>query len=185
MNGHDDRTPQTLGDAELRLALRGLRRDAEPGNDLWPGIAARIAVVPQQPARSASLPGRQRGWWPLATAASLMLAVGLAWQTQPDPADAQGSQGEPIAATASAARKQAPLVQREAETLTVQYQAALRELDVQSVPAGWQPGLEALDRSAAEIRGALQRNPDSRLLLERLRDTYTRRLALSRRALYA
>jgi len=76
------------------------------------------------------------------------------------------------------------LVQREAEILTVQYRAALRELDPRAVPAGWQPGLEALDRSAADIRRALQRDPDSRLLLERLRDTYTRRLALSRRALY-
>ena len=70
-------------------------------------------------------------------------------------------------------------------TLTVQYQAALRELDVQPAPANWQPGLEALDRSAAEIRSALQQNPDSRVLLERLRETSTRRLALSRRALYA
>ena len=94
------------------------------------------------------------------------------------------SSGAPIATTAAATKKQAPLVQREAETLTVQYQAALREIDAQAVPAGWQPGLDALDRSAAEIRGALRRDPNSRLLLERLRDTYTRRLALSRRALY-
>ena len=68
---------------------------------------------------------------------------------------------------------------------TVQYQAALRELQPQAAHAGWQPGLEALDRSAAEIREALRRDPGSRLLLQRLRDTYTRRLALSRRALYA
>ena len=67
----------------------------------------------------------------------------------------------------------------------MQYQAALRELEFQPAPANWQPGLDALDRSAAEIRSALQQNPDSRLLLERLRETYTRRLALSRRALYA
>jgi hypothetical protein len=100
-----------------------------------------------------------------------------------DPSPAMS--GAPLATTAVAAGKRAPLVQREAEILTVQYQAALREMDPQSVPAGWQPGLEALDRSAAEIREALQRNPDSRLLLQRLRDTYTRRLALSRRALYA
>ena len=79
----------------------------------------------------------------------------------------------------------APLLQREADTLTVQYQAALRELQPQAAHAGWQPGLEALDRSAAEIREALRRDPGSRLLLQRLRDTYTRRLALSRRALYA
>ena len=69
--------------------------------------------------------------------------------------------------------------------MTVQYRAALREIDPASIPVGWQAGLDALDRSAAEIRGALQRDPTSRLLLERLRDTYTRRLALSRRALYA
>ena len=75
-------------------------------------------------------------------------------------------------------------MQREAETLTVQYQAALRELQPQAIPAGWQPGLDALDRSAEEILLALERNPESRLLLERLRATYSRRLALSRRALY-
>ena len=46
------------------------------------------------------------------------------------------------------------------------------------MPAGWQPGIEALDRSADEIRTALQRDPNSRLLLERLRSTYSRRLAL-------
>ena len=174
-----DNIPHSIGEAELRMALRGLRREAEPGHDLWPGIAARIAALPQQaqPVRRAA---RIPRWWPLATAASLMLAVGVSWKLQPD---APTASGVPIATT-TAARKRAPLVQREAETLTVQYQAALRELDVHALPAGWQPGLDVLDRSAAEIREALQRDPNSRLLLQRLRDTYTRRLALSRRALY-
>ena len=173
----------SIGEAELRMALRGLRRDAEPGHDLWPGIAVRIAALPQpaQPVRPAP---RQRWMWPLATAASLVLAVGVSGKMQPvDPSPALS--GTAIATTAAAARKQVPLMQREAETMTVQYQAALRELDMQAIPAGWQPGVEALDRSASEIRAALQRDPDSRLLLERLRNTYSRRLALSRRALYA
>ena len=172
-------TQHPIGEAELRLALRGLRRDVEPGDDLWPGIAARIAALPGQKAPRA----RPRWPWALATAASLMLAVGVSWKMQPA-GTSPAISGAPIATAAGAASKQAPLVQREAQTLTVQYQAALRELEVQAVPAGWQPGLEALDRSAAEIRSALQRDPDSRLLLQRLRDTYTRRLALSRRALY-
>ena len=171
--------PYSIGEAELRMALRGLRRDADPGHDLWSGIAARIASLPQ-PARP---PSRQRWMWPLATAASLVLAVGVSWKTQPSDA-VPGLAGAPIATLPAAARKRAPLVQREAESMTVQYQAALRELDVQAMPAGWQPGVDALDRSAAEIRGALRRDPNSRLLLERLRDTYSRRLALSRRALY-
>ena len=182
MNEHIDETPRPVGEAELRMALRGLRRDAQPGSDLWPGIAARIAALPQQ-ANAAPPHSGPRWLWPLATAASLLLAVGVTWKMQPA-ASSPAMSGAPIATTTGAARKQAPLVQREAETLTLQYQAALREMDVHAVPAGWQPGLEALDRSAAEIRGALQRDPNSRLLLERLRDTYTRRLALSRRALY-
>ena len=177
-------TPNPIGEAELRMALRGLRRDAVPGIDLWPGIAARIAALPRE-AVPVLAPRRSQWLWPLATAASLLLAVGVSWKLQPaEPSPAMS--GTPIA-TASVidTRRQVPLAQREAETLTVQYRAALRELDAHPVPAGWEPGLEALDRSAAEIRGALQQDPNSRLLLQRLRDTYTRRLALSRRALYA
>lgn len=182
MNEHIDETPRDFGEAELRMALRGLRRDAEPGSDLWPGIAARIAALPQH--AQPMVPRSSPHWlWPMATAASLLLAVGVTWKMQPvDMSPAMS--GAPITTVGLGAKKKAPLVQREAETLTVQYRAALRELDAQSVPAGWQPGLDALDRSAAEIRGALQRDPNSRLLLQRLRDTYTRRLALSRRALY-
>ena len=175
MNEH-----QSIGEAELRLALRGLRRDMAPGADLWPGIASRIAGLPQQ-SQAGDPPSRRRWIWSLATAASLLLAVGVTWKTQPADVSLAAS-GTPIATGAAA--KKAPLVQREAETLTLQYQAALRELDMQSVSPGWQPGLDALDRSADEIRVALQRDPNSRLLLQRLRDTYTRRLALSRRALY-
>ena len=107
----------------------------------------------------------------------MLLSAGVAWQMRPA--------AVPVTAPAATTVAAASLVQREASTLTVQYQAALRELEFQPVPTNWQPGLEALDRSAAEIRSALQQNPDSRLLLERLRETYTRRLALSRRALYA
>ena len=171
--------PAPIGEAELRMALRGLRQDADPGHDLWPGIAERITALPRRQAQVA----RSRPRWPmsLATAAALLLAVGVSWKMQPPPSDVAGS-GTSIVATAG---RPAPLLQREADTLTVQYQAALRELQPQAAHAGWQPGLEALDRSAAEIREALRAQPDSRLLLERLRATYTRRLALARRALYA
>ena len=174
MNEHRPDQGQQGGEAELRMALRGLRQNLEPGHDLWPGIAARIRSVPQQ--QGSSTPETQkRGVWALATAASMLLAVGVAWQLQPSGVPA------PVAQRMTSAT----LVQREADSMTVQYRAALRELEPGAVPANWQPGLQALDRSAAEIRGALQHDPDSRLLLERLRDTYTRRLALARRALYA
>ena len=174
MNDRTNNPGHEGGDAALRLALRGLRQDRDPARDLWPGIEARIHALPQA---SAPVSPPRRWAWPLAMAASMLLSAGVAWQMRPAEA--------PVAAQVTDVRVAATLVQREASTLTVQYQAALRELDFQPAPANWQPGLEALDRSAAEIRSALQQNPDSRLLLERLRETYTRRLALSRRALYA
>ena len=75
-------TPNSIGEAELRMALRGLRQDADPGLDLWPGIAARIAALPRQ-ATPLRQPARQRWLWPLATAASLLVAVGVTWTLQP------------------------------------------------------------------------------------------------------
>ena len=172
MNGQ-----KRIGEAGLRMALRGLRQDIEPGRDLWPGIAARIEALPQQAAPAARARGR---WlWPVSMAASMLLAAGLAWQLRP-PAP------EPPVRQAQQATAGVPsLVQREADAMTAQYRSALREFEVGTVHASWQPGLETLDRSATEIRAALRVNPDSRLLLEQLRQTYSRRLALSRRALHA
>ncbi len=169
------------GDAGMRMALRGLRRDIEPEHDLWPGIAARLQVLPQQAGQA---PRTSRpGWlWPLAMAASLLLAVGAAWHVRPaKPAQAV----VPLMAHASTAGWGGTLVQREADNMTLHYESALREMELASLPAGWQPGFDALDRSAIEIRTALQHDPNSRLLIERLRATYTRRLVLARRALYA
>ena len=35
-----------IGTAALRLALVGLRQEEAPAHDLWPGIEARLTVVP-------------------------------------------------------------------------------------------------------------------------------------------
>ncbi|MEO6227527.1 MAG: hypothetical protein ABIO61_06685 [Thermomonas sp.] len=175
-----------IGEAALKMALRGLRQDVEPANDLWPGIAARL----QAPAQASGNPparvvrSTHRPWlWPLAVAASLIVAVGLAWQLNPS--------FKPTGLSANAvaqvphSKPSTNLVAREADSLTTHYEAALREMTPESVPASWKPGIEALDRSAVEIRIAMQHDPNSRLLLQQLRSTYTRRLALARRALYA
>ncbi|MGV8921828.1 MAG: hypothetical protein ACOH1L_00550 [Thermomonas sp.] len=175
-----------MGEAEMRMALRGLRRDIEPGSDLWPGIAARLQSHPQQ---SGQAPRTSRpSWlWPFAMAASLLLAVGLAWQIKPLEPATDGVPGiaQASPATTPAVTKSETLVQREADSMTIHYESALREMELQPLAVGWQPGLDALDRSAIEIRTAIQHDPNSRLLLERLRATYTRRLVLARRALYA
>jgi len=159
--------PDRLDDA-LRWQLRGLRRDTAPRTDLWPGIEARLA--PQRPVR------RRPVMVPLAMAASLLLVAGVTgwwWQAGPHP---------PPAGDAPS------LVQREAAGMTRQYDAALVELGAgqPASPAGGDPvlqsALDELDRSASQILAALDRDPDSRLLLQQLRRTYTQRIALAQRA---
>ena len=174
----------TLPDA-LRWELRALRKDAEPATDLWPSIAHRIAATPQ----IAGAPTAARVAWrrlaPLATAASLALAMGIAWQLRPAeaPGTAPGTAPTTAPAIASASDPHAQLIAREAQALTLEYQAALREIDAnrpaQARPAA--PELQILDRSAAQIRTALSRDPDARFLLDRLQRTYTRRLEITQR----
>lgn len=184
--------PHETDDTALRLALRGLRREIEPGRDLWPGIAARLPAQAAATPPPTRLPPHRRGWqWPLALAASLALALGLAWQLRPGAPVGPGSPqsatqaAPPAASTAAVAADTHATLPPEAALLTRHYEAALGEIGLHQVPASWQPGMQALDRSAEQIRQALREQPDSRLLLERLRQTYARRIALARRALYA
>ncbi|MCX7033665.1 MAG: hypothetical protein NT046_06790 [Arenimonas sp.] len=148
-----------MGETELRWQLRQLPREIEPPRDLWPGIAAKL-----RPARSAR---KGLGWLAgLAIAASLCLAVGIAWRLDsPLPADPQ-----------------AELVQREAQALTREYQAALRQFDGAPLPAPIEPALATLDQSVSDIRRALDSDPGARYLLDQLRRTYSRRLSLTQRA---
>ncbi|MBN8717651.1 hypothetical protein [Thermomonas sp.] len=189
-------TPHETDDTALRLALRGLRREIAPGRDLWPGIAARLPAQAAATPPPTRLPPHRRGWpWPLALAASLALALGLAWQLRPGTSPAPMPTDSPQrlaaqAASPAASPRVAPAgayaaLPPEAAQLTRHYEAALAEIRLPQVPASWQPGMQALDRSAEQIRQALREQPDSRLLLERLRQTYARRIALTRRALYA
>lgn len=143
---------RALPDA-LRWQLRAQRRDVPPAADLWPGIAARLAPRPQR---------RTRRTLPFALAASVMVATfagALALRTPSWTPE-----------------------QRAATQLSQDYRAALETLPQPQAPADYRAALSELDRSARDIRRALQRDPDSRLLLEQLRRTYTLRLVLTQRA---
>lgn len=161
MTPHND--TGDIGDT-LRWQLRALRRDAAPTRELWTGIAAAL------PARNRL--SRRASWRaPAAMAASVLLVVAAVgwWQ----------------GARAPTAASPETLVQREADGLTRQYQAAMHELAPMSPQGSLQPTFAALDRDAALIQSALVQDPDSRLLLAQLRRTYARRLALAQRVAYS
>ncbi|AXK71691.1 hypothetical protein DWG18_04885 [Lysobacter sp. TY2-98] len=163
MNHHDDeRIPldedSTLSDA-LRWQLRAQRRDIAPPTDLWAGIAARLETpAPRVVSRS------RTPWY--AMAASVLLAIGagtLVQRVGVSPTDT--------------------VAHREAQTLTREYDRALRSMPADaSSSTELAPAIAELDRSARQIRRALERDPDSRLLLDQLRRTYSLRLSLSQRA---
>jgi hypothetical protein len=148
-------------DTRLRWQLRALRTDAPPRHDLWPGIAARLDAPPR-----ARVPRRGAMAW-IAAAAAVLLAFGFGWQLRPVPH----------------APARSTLVQREADAMTRDYTAAMRRMQASAPAAHDDPALHELDRSAVLIRNALQRDPDAGFLLQRLRHTYEKRLALTQRAL--
>ena len=162
MTSIDDIDDDAL-DPRLRAGLHQLRRDVPPVRDLWPQIEARIAMT-----QRATPPRRvvRDRFVPWALAASVLLAFGVAWHMQrPQPS------------------VEARLITHEAHAMTREYQGALKVI-ASSAPAGIRPdpALRELDRSAALIRSALARDPDARFLLDRLRHTYSLRLALTQRA---
>ncbi|RYZ74778.1 MAG: hypothetical protein EOP91_01310 [Lysobacteraceae bacterium] len=154
----------TGNDDALRWQLRELRRDMAPQNDLWPGIADRIAAMPGRDA-VVRRPGVRR-FMPWAVAASLLLAVGVAWQLGNVPAP------QPPANA---------LIRGQAVSMALDYENALARLQQAGTPAEMDPAFAELDRSAAQILAAIDRQPDAPFLLEQLRRTYALRLQLTQR----
>lgn len=180
---HEEDRSDDMPDA-LRWQLRGLRHDVAPQRDLWPGIAERISAQAGQaaPPDVVVLPSRnnsKRYAW-LAMAASITLAVGIGWQLRPS---------SPIESTAPSIAQTLPhpgnptaaLIAREANAMTWEYKAALREIDAHNTPVADARALRQIDRSAALVRSALTQDPDARFLLDRLQKLYAQRLALTQR----
>ena len=141
---------------QWRSSLRELGGDVEPQRDLWPRIAARIAVRP----------ATQRWRMGLGLAATLALAFGvatLAWRTQ-------SANTIPIAGTApshgatSMAADNAPLAW--------------------AVPAN--PALAAasrnLDGASMQLQQALEQHPQAVFLVGLLNRTNAQRMRLLRQA---
>ncbi|MBB1088519.1 hypothetical protein H4F99_08465 [Lysobacter sp. SG-8] len=178
---HDDRLPDGM-----RWQLRALRNERMPGRDLWPDIAGRLPPrldATAESARPVSLSHHHRPTWlaPAALAASLLLvAIAIGWHMP------GGQAVETRVALSTPDIKAVDTgypYRREADGLTLQYQAAFSEIDALPGDSSLQPVISELDRNADLILDALAQQPDSRLLLDQLRRTYAQRLALSQRML--
>ena len=161
MNSEDNDT--------LRWQLQGLRRDKQPDRDLWAGIATRIASAPRLAAVDHAPRMRPRRFLPWAMAASVLLGMGLVWQVMP------GEMRDGPSAN--------PLVRQQAVAMTFNYESALARLQQVDTHPEMHGAFGELDRSAAQILDAIDREPGAVFLLEQLRRTYARRLQLTQRAI--
>lgn len=153
-----------MTDSELRWSLRQLPKEAEPQRDLWPDIAARIRATADAPS---PLRARKRVWAGALAAAVALLALGVGRSWQHNTVDPQTQ-----------------MAQQQVAAMAREYDAALGQLPGDAaVPAALVPGLRALDVGAAQIRQALQRQPDDAWLIAQLQHTYALRLQLTQRAL--
>jgi hypothetical protein len=170
-----DQNSQNSFPDQLRWQLRALRQDQAPTTDLWPGIADRLQPRDVRPRRQSRWAGG------LALAASLLLVVGTAVWLKPGQMDPSGQATDTGSDLADAGLREG-LMLTEAEHMSREYQAAVRELDTQPLPPALAPTLDELDRNAGIVLDALRQDPTSPRLLKQLRRTYERRIELMRRA---
>ncbi|MEO6226248.1 MAG: hypothetical protein ABIO61_00105 [Thermomonas sp.] len=134
MNPRPPQSPHSL-DAEERALAKALPRlhgRTAPGPDLDASIlaAAQAAVLPAKPARANARP-RIRWIAPAALAASMVLAVGMAWQLRPLPS----LQGTQQAAVDDVASERAVLMIEPAASDKAVPKAVMQSTQVPALPA--------------------------------------------------
>jgi hypothetical protein len=166
-----------MSEFELRRQLQGLRRDAEPEQDLWQSVAARI----QAPQAVSRIPSRSR--WPWAVAASVLLAVialGTAKLTN-----------QLEATDLAHAVRGTPWAVRQARAMEASYEGALRaglgEISADQWVRTRTPAFAAADAelsaAADELRQAIELDPSAPHLLKLLQRTQEQRARLWRASL--
>lgn len=168
-----------MSELDYRRALKALPLELSPERDLWAGIEARIRVSsPRQRHRPL--------WLGLAIAAGISCLVvvlslrGLGHGTRFENSENAVAQAE------------MPWVLREAKSMRVEVDAALATgANGEAEQAVREPGrllsasLRELDSAEIELDQALNLNPESTFLLERLRRVQQQKARLTLRALTA
>ncbi len=178
---------EALATDDILSQAIGQWRDETPAKDLWPGVAARLAVrtAPRRTQVSLTLPQ-------LAMAASLLMAVasGLTWLAARQPATPADTQPVVVAESESTGEVEGGIIN--ANFADAQFNAAVTDLeqilrderdrlDPRTVLV-IERNLKAIDVAIQEARMALNDDPANAYLNSHLADARRRKLDLLRHA---
>ena len=170
-----------MSEFELRRRLQTLKVDRHPKRDLWPDIAARREAPAWQPVRA---PRRVMLPWAAVAAVALTVVAGV-WLASHLKSMVDARAPAPVAAASS---PEGPaLLRGEALALEASYDGAIasvggeRSLLTQgAAPPELEAAARELDAATAQLHEALASEPDAKYLVELLKRTQERRLALAK-----
>jgi hypothetical protein len=174
-----------MSEFELRRRLQTLKVERHPKRDLWPDIAARLEAPAWQPVRA---PRRVMLPWAAVAAVALTVVAGV-WLAShlKSMVDAREPAAVAAASPSSSTSDVPALLRGEALALEASYDGAIASVGGQRSPLAQgaaPPELEAaareLDAATAQLHEALASEPDAKYLVELLKRTQARRLALAK-----
>jgi hypothetical protein len=169
-----DQASPLVSDLDLRWRLRQLPRAREVPAKVWADVEMRLNVTPQNTLETRRAAQTAKPWraWAIAASFTAIAFVGSAlWlnRTEVQPS-----------------YPQAQMMANQVNLMTMEYQAALKELDhagnvmaMTNADADAEAELKLLDDSVKQIRHAITQNPRATYLLSMLRRTYMQRLQIT------
>ena len=152
----------------LRSHLQALPAEIPPARDLWPDIARRLDRA-----------GHSR-WMPAAVAASVLISVAATWFTWQVFEQQRRDAAALLAAQQMLQEIRQPYLPVRAE-FEVQWPALRAQLDPDTA-AVVEHNLEIIHKANAELARALERQPNSPVVRQLLRQTMTQEVDVYRRA---
>ena len=158
----------------------GLRHEAQPGRDLWPGIATRIE------SRARLLRFVRRGGLLSGLAAAAALVLALVLSRGPQPGAGVASVGSSSATARPAAAGTADIEKAEAEYLratsqliqTLNARRGSMPPEAQKQMADLEANVAAIDTALRQVKDALEKDPQNTKLNKMLASTHQKKIDL-------
>lgn len=174
-----------MSEFELRRRLQALKVERHPKRDLWPDIAARLEAPAWQPVRA---PRRVMLPWAAVAAVALTVVAGV-WLASHLRSMVDARAPAPVAAATTPAPPTGmpALLRGEAFALEASYDGAIASMGGErpllaqgAAPPELEAAAREIDAATAQLHQALASEPDAKYLVELLKRTQERRLALAK-----